>query len=313
MKRNAEGVLRPFYNVQDILRFVPQLNTIASITVKKLTNIDSSNIDPLFWTKLARTIDSLKNRFDGFVITHGTDTMAYTASALSFALGHIDKQIVFTGAQKPVDDLPSDATQNLINATIVASTFSVGIAIVFGSKILQGNRATKVSESSLEAFDSPMMRPLGEIALEPVVTGRRWIVSSAPQKLLSTFDPHVLVIQITPGLSQIQLKTIIHSNVRGIIFEAFGPGNMPDSLIDFLRQARKKEIPVAVLSQCRKGITRMQLYEVGLQALREGAMPGGDMTVEAASTKLMWILSQTRDMKTIKEMFGKNIAGEVTV
>lgn len=312
MKRNETGTLVPFYDADDVLKFVPQLKTLVDITVIKLINVDSSNIDLALWTKLAQTIYENKDKYDGFVVTHGTDTMAYTASAMSYALQHIEKPIIFTGAQKPVEDIPSDAAGNLINATIVASKFSVGVSIVFGSKILQGNRATKISESSLDAFDSPMVAPLGEIALEPVLTGHRWTPTVQRKHFHSAFDPHVMVVQVTPGLSRFHLKAILSSNVRGIIFEAFGPGNLPNSLIPFLQEAEKNGVTIIVLSQCRKGITRMQLYDVGLQALRAGAIPGGDMTVEAAYAKLTWILAQTRSPKTIKRMFLTNIAGEVT-
>lgn len=313
MKRNRTGVLTPFYNADDVLRLVPQLKTLADISVIKLANVDSSNIDPQFWTKLATTIDEKAGQFDGFVITHGTDTMAYTASAISYALSHVTKPIVFTGAQKPVEDIPSDAAGNLINATIVATTITHGVIIVFGSKILQANRTTKMSESSLEAFDSPQIHPLGEIALEPVMNAQVRQARKADKKLQATFDPRVIVVQVTPGLSRFHLRTLLGSNIRGIIFEAFGPGNMPNSLVPFLHEASKSEIPIVVLSQCRKGITRMQLYEVGQQALDAGVIPGGDMTVEAASTKLMWILSQTQNVRSIKELFSKNISGEITV
>lgn len=313
MKRNEQNALVPFYDADDILRFVPQLKTIADISVIKLANIDSSNIDPTFWSKLAEVIYENRDRFDGFVVTHGTDTMAYTASAMSFALRYVGKPVVFTGAQKPVEDVPSDASGNLINATLVATRFDVGVAIVFGSKILQGNRATKMSESSLDAFDSPMSPPLGEIALEPVLTTRLRRPQKSKAGLLSTFDTHVVVIQVTPGLSRFHLRALAASHIRGIIFEAFGPGNMPSTLIPFLDEARKQGVVVLVLSQCRKGITRMQLYDVGLQALRAGAIPGGDMTVEAAYAKLMWILSQAKSHDEVKRLFSKNIAGEVTL
>lgn len=312
MKRNDGGVLVPFYNAEDVFRFVPQLKMLATISIIKLINVDSSNIDPLVWTKLAQTIHENKDKYDGFVVTHGTDTMAYTTSAMSFALRNINKPVVFTGAQKPVEDVPSDAASNLINATLVASKFPVGVAIVFGSKILQGNRATKVSESSLEAFDSPMAPQLGEIALEPIFVGSIHKRIKKHDPLQAFFDPHVMVIQVTPGLSRFHLKAVINSNVQGIIFEAFGPGNMPNSLIPFISEAVKQGVIVVVLSQCRRGITRMQLYDVGLQALRAGALAGGDMTVEAAYAKLTWILAQTRKPAAVKRLFESNIAGEVT-
>ena len=138
---------------------MPQVEKTSHYYFRTVRNVDSSNIHPSFWTTLIEAIIQRKDEFDGFVVTHGTDTMAYSASAVSFALRNIPNSIVFTGAQKPVEDSPSDAVNNLINAVIVASRFNVGVSIVFGPKILQGNRSTKVSESSLDAFDSPMVAP----------------------------------------------------------------------------------------------------------------------------------------------------------
>lgn len=313
MKRNRSGVLAPFYNAKDLLDFVPQLKQLAEISVIQLANIDSANIEPKFWTTLAKTIKENVDKYDGFVITHGTDTMAYTASAISFALKDIDKPIILTGSQKPITDIPSDATNNLINAVLVSLKIKTGIIIVFGTKILQGNRATKVSESNLDLFDSPLVKQLGAIKLEPeinldILTKNKNNISNN-----INFDSNIIVIKITPGLSNANLEEIILSRHHGIILECYGPGNFPDSLMPFLNKAKAQQLPVVILSQCKIGMTKMNLYAVGEQAVLPGAMPGGDMTVEAASTKLMWILAQTRDIKKIKQLFLTNIAGEVII
>ncbi len=311
MKRNKKGALEPFYNAKDLLNFVPQLNQLANISVIQLANIDSTNIEPKFWTILAETIKKNIDTFDGFVITHGTDTMAYTTSAISFALSNIKKPVIFTGSQKPISDIPSDATNNLINSVIVATKFNTGACIVFGPKILRGNRSTKISESTLDAFNSPMVDPLGIISLEPLIT------SSYKQKINKTstlmFDPNIAVIKITPGLSQKYLDHIISSDVHGLIFEGFGTGNVPKNLIPFIVKAKDHNLPVIILSQCLNGVARMQLYKVGQDTLKAGAISGEDMTIEAAATKLMWILAQTRDIKKIRKLFLTNIAGEVTI
>jgi len=313
MKRNRSRVLVPFYNVNDLLRLMPYLKNLANISVVQLINIDSTNMSPSFWTKLAETIKENINKYDGFVITHGTDTMAYTASAISFALQGINKSIVFTGSQKPLEDIPSDASINLINSIIVASKYKLGSCIVFGQKILQGNRATKISESSLDPFDSPMALPLGNISLEPQITSLHRLKTYKNINFNTKFDPNIAVIKITPGLSYKNLDFFLNQNLHGLILEGFGPGNIPKILIPFLKKAKIQELPVIILSQCKKGITKMHLYEVGHAALDAGALPGGDMTVEAASSKLMWILAQTRDVKKIKQLFQTNIAGEITV
>lgn len=313
MKRNKKGALAPFYNVKDLLNFVPQLNQLAEISVIQLVNIDSTNIEPKFWTILAKTIKENVNKYDGFVITHGTDTMSYTASAISFALHNINKPIVFTGSQKPITDIPSDATSNLINAVIVASKFNIGVSIVFGPKILRANRTTKVSESTLDAFDSPMASPLGVISLEPSITSKYFQKDKKTILSNTKFDPNVAVIIVTPGLSNHYLDHIITSDAHGLIFKGFGPGNIPKTLLPFLRKTKDNNFPIVILSQCIKGTAKMQLYKVGKDALKAGVIPGEDMTTEAASTKLMWILAQTRDIKKIKKLFLTNIAGEMTI
>lgn len=314
MKRNKNGALIPFYNVKDLLNFVPQLDQLAEISVIQLINIDSTNIEPKFWTILAETIKENVDKHDGFVITHGTDTMSYTASAISFALSDINKPIIFTGSQKPITDIPSDATSNLINAIIVASKFNIGVSIVFGPKILRANRTTKVSESTLDAFDSPMILPIGRIKLEPEIYST--YINEKQKNTIENinFDPNIIIVKLTPGLSNDNLEQIIFSNnYHGIILEGFGAGGIPDSMMPFLNKAKERELPVVVLSQCKNGMTKMNLYAVGQQAVAGGVIQGGDMTVEAASTKLMWILSQTRDIKKIKQLFKTDIAGEVTV
>lgn len=312
MQRNKKGVLAPFYNAKDLLNFVPQLNQLAEISVIQLANIDSTNIEPKFWTTLAETIKKNIDQYDGFVVTHGTDTMAYTASAISFALHNIDKPIVFTGSQKPITDIPSDATNNLINAVIIVLKLKRGISIVFGTKILQGNRATKINESNLDPFDSPMVAPIGIISLEPLITSSYLPKIKKTSSFNAEFDSSIIVVKIIPGLSHKNLD-YINKDFHGLILKGFGPGNIPKILLPFLHKAKQQELPVVILSQCRKGVTKMQLYEVGRDALLAGAIPGEDMTVEAASTKLMWLLAQTRDIKKIRQLFLTNVAGELTV
>lgn len=313
MKRNKEGVLAPFYKSKILLEKVSYIKKIAKISLLEVTNIDSTNIKPQLWSTLTNIIKDNYSSYNGFVITHGTDTMAYIASALSFALGDLNKPVILTGAQKPLDDIPSDVQSNLINSVKIATDDISEVCVVFGSKILRGNRATKISESNLDAFDSPMVAPIGEISLEPKVNSFYKKVSS--KNLFPNyvdFDENVVVIVLTPGLNPTYLEKII-DNYKGIILEAFGPGNLPRSLLPFLKKAKKLDIPVVIISQCRKGSTQMQLYQVGHQVIEYGAIPGYDMTVEAATVKLMWLLAQTNDVSKIRQAFKKSFAGEVTV
>jgi len=312
MRRNKKGVLLPSKDDLRLLEKIPTLKSIANIEIKRIINIDSSNMQPYVWTEISRKIVESYSNYDGFVIIHGTDTMAYTASALSFALRNLNKPIVFTGAQKPLADLASDAPNNLINAVLVATMFVPEVCIVFGSKILRGNRATKISESNLDAFDSPMDRPIGEITLEPKIYKSH--KQYKYKKLINkpNFDPRIIVIELIPGLNIPYLLRILKSDFKGIILKAFGPGNVPDSVLPLLRRIRKLNLPVVILSQCQKGMTQMQLYKVGYQAHEFGVISGADMTLEAAATKLMWILSYTNNLNKIKQIFSKSLAGEIS-
>ncbi len=314
MKKDKKGVLIPFHKSNILLQQVPFLNKIAQIKIEEVTNIDSTNMKPSLWTKLAHLIEEHYHNFDSFIITHGTDTMAYTASALSFALRNLNKPVIFTGSQKPIDDIPTDAGNNLINSILLATKDLAGVCIVFGSKILRGNRATKISESSLDAFESPMVLPIGEISLEPKLTDsyKKKQKNNLSLFCQADFDENIIIAIITPGLNSAYLEKIV-DDCKGIILAAFGPGNIPDTLLPFFQKARKLSLPVIILSQCQKGITQMQLYKVGQQALKAGAIPGNDMTIEAASAKLMWILAQTKDIRKIGQAFNKSYSGEVTI
>ncbi|OGF99878.1 hypothetical protein A2Y99_00540 [Candidatus Gottesmanbacteria bacterium RBG_13_37_7] len=314
MRKNKIGALVPFYDSNELLTKYPDLKKVAKITIKKVVNIDSTNIEPKIWTKIATEIRNVYHLFDGFIVTHGTDTMAYTASALSFALRNLNKPVILTGSQKPPDDLTSDAYNNMINAAIIATKKIPYVLIVFGSKILLGNRATKVSESRLNAFDSPMQHEIGEIALEPIINiTPAKINENKHLEFKPNFDPRILVINIHPGLDSLLLNQIINMNFNGIILKSYGPGNIPRVVIPFIKKLKEKKLPVVILSQCYRGTTQMQLYEVGQQALTAGAIPGGDMTIEAATTKLMWTLSYTKDLEKIKKIITKNLTGELTI
>lgn len=313
MKKNGKGVLAPFFDAAELLDMVPAMKNLADISIRQVANIDSTNMTPQTWSTLAQTVKETYDSFDGFIVTHGTDTMAYTASALSFALDGLDKPVIFTGAQKPLQDVPGDAINNLVNALLVALKGVSGVYIVFGTKILQGNRASKVSESNLDAFDSLTVSSVGTIALEPVISHpvvlpKRTALTSRPK-----FDEHVLVVTVTPGLDRKYIDAAVAAGCHGVILEGYGPGNIPQWLLPCIKELTEKQIPVIILSQCRNGIPHMQLYEVGANTLEAGAISGGDMTVEAAVTKLMWILATTRDLKEIRKAFQTNFSGEVTL
>lgn len=315
MARKADGLLAPALDLDSLLNLVPELSDIAQISYELVINIDSTNMDPSIWTDLAKKIYKNYQKYDGFVVTHGTDTMAYTASAISFAIQGLTKPIVFTGSQKPPQDLASDARNNLVNAVKVAALGIPEVCIVFGTEILRGNRSQKKSETSLNAFWSPVAQPLGMIALEPQIYLDRIFHLKSKLRFQPKFESRVMFYQMFPGLKNKYVEMALNNGSMGMILNSFGAGNVPTgnySLIPALKKAFKKNMPVVITTQCVEGSAQMLLYETGYAALKAGAISALDMTSEAAVTKLMWILAQTRDLKKIKEMLQKNLVGEIS-
>ncbi len=310
------SALKPQLTAADLLNQEKRLRDEFEITAKTITNIDSTNMQPSHWVKIANAIRKDYHNFDGFVVTHGTDTMAYTASALSFALLNLGKPVVLTGSQVPSEILGSDALTNLVNACQVATMDLAEVCIVFGTKILRGNRSMKVSESERNAFISPVFPDLGSIRLQPELTYPNVRHRhSGELSVQNSFNGDVVAVKCTPGLSPKTIDAIIAQGIDGLILESFGPGNLPseeNSLLPSIRKAQKKNIPVVISTQCIYGTTRMYLYDVGRKVVELGVLPTGDMTPESAYVKLKWILGQTRDPGEIADMFAKNTAGEMS-
>jgi L-asparaginase len=311
------SALRPSLTAEDLLTYEKQLSEEFDITAKTITNMDSTNMQPHHWSTIAAAIAKDYEHYDGFVVTHGTDTMAYTATALSLALENLGKPVVLTGSQIPPEMLGSDALNNLVHACQVATMDFAEVCIVFGTKILRGNRSMKVSESERNAFISPVFPELGSIRLQPELTlpnvQRR---HSGTLKLRNHFKGDIAVLKCVPGLTSEIVNSIINAGIDGLILETFGPGNIPTnevSLLPSIRLARKKKIPVLISTQCIYGTTRMYLYEVGQQALKLNVIPTRDMTPETAFVKLKWALGQTKDPEKVLEIMENSVAGEMSM
>ncbi len=316
MAKNQEGYLAPFLSAKELLAKFPEIKEVADTDCTELFNIDSTNMQPHHWTRIADTIYQNYESYTGFVVTHGTDTMVYSAAALSFALQNLSKPVVFTGAQKPTDEIASDARNNLINACKVAAMDLGEVSIVFGSQILRGNRTKKKSEVMLDAFWSPVTLPIGTISLEPVFINHYLCRAKKKLKYQPGFNPNVIMLDVTPGMNPKYLQNILEMGVGGLVLNAPGAGNIPheeNSLVPFIEKAYQKNIPVVVTTQCLEGSAQMHLYQAGVLGMRAGAISAGDMTHEAATAKLMWTLWQTKDFRKIKETMQKNISEEITV
>ncbi len=314
MHTDSDGHLAPGPDAQQLIKRIPELSQIADIECISLGDFDSSNLQPEFWKEAARAIYERYQAFNGFVLSHGTDTMVYTASALSFFLQELGKPVVITGAQIPLSEIGSDGRANLVNAVRVATSDLAEVCIVFGSQVIRGTRAKKISAFDLSAFTSINAAPLATIGLtiriEPHYRRR------APQRrplFQPTLCAEVARIPVYPGIRP-ELITSLAASHAGLVIEGYGVGNLPSaerSLIPPIREAVARNVPVVICTQCVVGSTAMELYQVGQGALDAGAIPAMDMTPETTQVKLMWALGQTRDLETVESIMMKNFVGEI--
>jgi L-asparaginase len=313
MCRTSEGGLASCEDAKSLLEMIPEISSIAEIDVLRVANTDSSNLQPDLWVPLAQSIYDRMVLYDGFVVTHGTDTLCYSAAALSFMLQELGKPVVFTGAQVPLADVGSDGRANLINAFRVAVADVAEVVVVFGSVIIRGTRAKKTSAFDLQAFSSANVPPIGAIGLSIKFTEQIRGRSKRKPLLRAFLDGSVAMLPVYPGLKPEVLEYLAATH-DGIILEGYGAGNIPTehkSLVPAIQQATEKQVPVVVCTQCLVGSTEMELYQVGRAALTAGAIPAMDMTPETALVKLMWVLGQTRDLRTIDSLMQKDFAGEL--
>ncbi len=297
--------------LSSIMSYEPRLKEIADIDLHYVINIDSSDMLPKTWDDIAKVIYENHEKYDGFVVIHGTDTMAYTSSGVSFALQHPGKPIVFTGSQIPGHNLESDARHNLVNAVKLATKDVAEIMVLFGDRILLGVRTTKVSHVKLNAFSSVNWPKLGQVGTD--LQFFRPVKKKTGQKpqLFPGFESRIICISLIPGMPVELLEQTLEEGVRGVILSSFGTGNIPHSYLMFLEKAKKKGVPVVIRSQCLEGITNMGVYASGQAALERGAIEAYDMSREAATTKLMWALHRTDSLSEIKAIMHKNYVGEI--
>ena len=317
MKSGKGGVMRVKDEARDFIAEVPALARIADIETKALFRLDSADMQPEHWITLAREIHGAlaSKKYDGIVVVHGTDTMAYTASALALLLGPVPKPVVLTGAQKPLVEARTDGRENLINATLAATLAVPEVSVAFAARVLRGVRTTKHSAWALDAFDSPNAPPLVELGLG-VSVGSHVRKPGKLAKLDDRIDKHVLAVRVFPGLDPALVEGAIRVGVKGLVLQAYGTGTLPHlsgSLIPALDVARANGVPVLVTSQCRRGFVELERYEGGLAARKAGAISGGDMTVEAALAKMMIGLGRYGSGKKLRAYLESDVVGEVTV
>lgn len=316
MRSSGATPLKPARYTRDLVSELPMLNKIADIDTEILLQLDSSDMQPEDWVHIAQVIHERIESYDGIVLVHGTDTMAYTASALAFLLPDLSRPVMITGSQRPLDRIRSDARTNLVDAFQLVSRPIPEVGVVFASKLFRGCRSTKRDAWGLDAFASPTCPPLAELGIG-IELGAHIL---APRER-KTFDPRiearVLAVRLFPGLDPSLLLGALDRGVRGIVLKAFGAGNVPTverSLIPVIERAVQTDVPVVIVSQCLHAHIDLDAYVGGSAAKKVGAVGGGDMTDEAALTKLMITLGRSTEgnnVEAVRDAFAQAPVGEM--
>ncbi|WP_288372243.1 asparaginase [uncultured Algoriphagus sp.] len=324
MAYDESGALVPF-NFGQILEKIPIINNLdVAITVISFPSpIDSSNVSVLHWKDMAYIIYENYDSYDGFVVLHGTDTMAYSASMLSYMLNGLNKPVIFTGAQLPISALRSDARENLMSSLEIATAkidekpIVPEVCIFFNHLLLRGNRSKKVQSVHFDAFESENYSPLAEsgIVIDYQLAAIRPYEPSKKLKLLNDLDNRVMVLKLFPGITdKIMDACFAIPDLRGVVLETYGSGNSPSEawFMKSLERAIAKGLIILNVSQCNGGRVIQGRYETSRELLNVGVVSGADMTTEAAVTKLMFLLGQSQDREEIRRKLTIPIAGEMT-
>lgn len=319
------GALEPL-NFDHLLSNFPEFALLPTEvdTYQFTPPIDSSDMSLRRWAQLVRIIADNYEAYDGFVVLHGTDTMAYTASALSFMLENLTKPVILTGSQLPIGQLRTDGKENLLTSIELAAAFSEDgrpmvpeVCIYFSGRLLRGNRSTKESADGFNAFNSFNYPHLCEAGVE-FQFNPHYILKpdySKPMIPHMSMDPNVVVFSLFPGIQENVVRHMLEApELRGIVMRSFGSGNAPQKpwLMRLLKDATQRGVTVVNISQCVAGFVKMGRYDTGFQLQDAGVVSGGDSTVESAITKLMFLQAHYKDVRAIRSLMGRSICGEIT-
>lgn len=324
MSYNAEGALEPssFDHILSKLPVLKELKLRLSV-ISFEPPIDSSNIRIEQWGDIASIIERQYSNFDGFVVLHGTDTMAYSASALSFMLKGLNKPVIFTGAQLPIGLPRSDARENFIGALEIASDYKNGIPIVsevcvfFDNVLLRGNRSKKVESNHFDAFESENYPVLAEagISIDYNLTALKSHKANERLVVKTAMDNAVIILKLFPGINKDIISTLLNTNhVKAVVLESYGSGNVPHQrwFLDLLAEAIQNGKVILNISQCLGGRVIQGKYQTSSELESIGVVGGSDLTIEAATTKLMYALANHQNLEDIKSCISMNISGELT-
>ncbi len=320
MNRSDNGYAPEAGFLQKLLRNIPVLydDSMPEWELLELTPLlDSSNITVVEWNLIGSIIAEHYDRFDGFVILHGTDTMAYTASALSFSLENLNKPVIITGSQIPLFEVRNDGLDNLLTSMQIAAEGKVNeVALCFSDNLMRGNRCTKLSTSDLHAFFSPNYPSLAEIGTNIVYNSMIQKRSpTEPFRVQTLKKIPIGIIKVFPGIQFELFEEIMSESLRGIVLETFGAGNIPGSanaILPIVKKARDHGTVLVICSQCLKGSVSLGTYETSAALKQAGAVCAYDMTTEAAVAKLYYLFSRGYDAETVKQKMEENISGELS-
>lgn len=312
----GENGLTPTVSSNSILSELDKFKQKFIIDYKDILNLDSSNIQAEEWQTIVKNIWENLPKYDAIIILHGTDTMAYTASMMSYMLQNLNKPVVFTGSQVPMGEFLSDASQNLSLAFATAEKGVNGITVAFNNKVIEGTRAVKIRTKGFDAFESINANYRAQVfadGLEVYPTNRDF---SKETTLKSKINNEVFLLKLIPGTNPSIIDMLMHMNYKGLIIETFGAGGMHylrRDLLSSIKNLVDNNIPVAVCSQCLYEQSDLSIYEVGQKLLSTGVISTGDMTTEAIVTKMMWALGQSNNLNEIREIFSKCYSGEISL